>query len=36
MIIQQIVVLLDHVGDLGRGEALSQDLGLRLHLLHKI
>ena len=36
MILHQVVVLLDNVGHLGRGQAVSQYLSLCLDLLHKV
>ena len=36
MVVDQVVVLLHHVGDLCCGEAISQNLGLRFHFLHQI
>jgi len=35
MVIDQVVVLLDHVADLGSCQAVGQDLRLRLHLAHQ-
>ena len=36
VVVDQVVVLLHHVGDLCCGEAISQNLGLRFHFLHQI